>query len=312
MHVFDAAAVHAALPWPYLIAALRKAHLGDMPASEVVVQSDPAGGEAQFVTLPGWAPGGPIVVKMVGVFPQNASLAPPQPAVQGLVALFDGKTGGPLLVADGAAMTARKTAADSALGAAILAREDVEGLLIVGAGALAPHFAEAHMAARPSLRRVTIWNRTSARAEAVAAELRATGIVATATDDLDGAVARADIVSCVTMSDTALVKGALLRPGTHLDLVGAYLPTLREADDAALVRGTIFVDSRNNMKGGGDLSQAVASGAITWDAVKADLFELAQGKREGRTGAGQITVFKNNGGAHLDLFTASALSQTRG
>jgi ornithine cyclodeaminase len=312
MHVFDAAAVHAALPWPYLIAALRKAHLGDMPASEVVVQSDPAGGEAQFVTLPGWAPGGPVVVKMVGVFPQNASLAPPQPAVQGLVALFDGKTGGPLLVADGAAMTARKTAADSALGAAILAREDVEGLLIVGAGALAPHFAEAHMAARPSLRRVTIWNRTSARAEAVAAELRATGIVATATDDLDGAVARADIVSCVTMSDTALVKGALLRPGTHLDLVGAYLPTLREADDAALVRGTIFVDSRNNMKGGGDLSQAVASGAITWDAVKADLFELAQGKREGRTGAGQITVFKNNGGAHLDLFTASALSQTRG
>lgn len=312
MHVFDAAAVHAALPWPYLIETLRKAHLGDMPASEVVVQSDPAGGEAQFVTLPGWAPGGPVVVKMVGVFPQNASLAPPQPAVQGLVALFDGKTGGPLLVADGAAMTARKTAADSALGAAILAREDVEGLLIVGAGALAPHFAEAHMAARPSLRRVTIWNRTSARAEAVAAELRATGIDATATDDLDGAVARADIVSCVTMSDKALVKGALLRPGTHLDLVGAYLPTLREADDAALVRGTIFVDSRNNMKGGGDLSQAVASGAITWDAVKADLFELAQGRREGRTGAGQITVFKNNGGAHLDLFTASALSQTLG
>lgn len=312
MHVFDATAVHAALPWPYLIEALRKAHLGDMPASEVVVQSDPAGGEAQFVTLPGWAPGGPVVVKMVGVFPQNASLAPPQPAVQGLVALFDGKTGGPLLVADGAAMTARKTAADSALGAAILARADVEGLLIVGAGALAPHFAEAHLAARPSLRRVTIWNRTSARAETVAAELRKKGIDATATNDLDDAVARADVVSCVTMSDKALVKGALLRPGTHLDLVGAYLPTLREADDAALTRGTLFVDSRNNMQGGGDLSQAVASGAITWDAVKADLFELIQGKREGRASADQITVFKNNGGAHLDLFTASALSQTLG
>lgn len=312
MHVFDAAAVHAALPWPFLIEALRKAHLGEMPTSEVVVQPDPAGGEGQFVTLPGWAPGGPIVVKMVGVFPLNAALQPPQPAVQGLVTLFDGKTGGPLLIADGAAMTARKTAADSALGAAILARENVEDLLIVGAGALAPHFAEAHLAARPSLRRVTIWNRTSARAEAVAAGLRETGINAAVTDDLDGAVARADIVSCVTMSDTALVKGALLRPGAHLDLVGAYLPTLREADDAALARGTIFVDSRNNMKGGGDLSQAVASGAITWDAVKADLFELAQGKREGRTGAGQITVFKNNGGAHLDLFTASALSQTLG
>lgn len=312
MHVFDATAVHAALDWPFLIEALRKAHLGPMPASDVLVQSDPAGGKAQFVTLPGWAPGGPVVVKMVGVFPQNASLEPPQPAVQGLVALFDGATGAPLLAADGAAMTARKTAADSALGASILAREDVEDLLIVGAGALAPHFAEAHLAARPSLRRVTIWNRTAARAEAVAAQLREKGIDASAGTDLDGAVARADIVSCVTMSDTALVKGALLRPATHLDLVGAYLPTLREADDAALSRGTIFVDSRNNMEGGGDLSQAVASGAITWEAVKADLFELVQGRSEGRTGADQITVFKNNGGAHLDLFTAAALSQTLG
>ena len=312
MHVFDAAAVHAALPWPFLIEALRKAHLGEMPASDVVVQSDPTGGEAQFVTLPGWAPGGPIVVKMVGVFPHNASLKPPQPAVQGLVALFDGKTGGPLLVADGAAMTARKTAADSALGAALLSREDAEDLLIVGAGALAPHFAEAHLAARPSLRRVMIWNRTVARAEAVAAQLREKGIDAAVTGDLDGATARTDIVSCVTMSDTALIRGALLRPGTHLDLVGAYLPTLREANDAALTRGVIFVDNRNNMQGGGDLSQAVASGAITWDAVKADLFELVQGKRKGRTGADQITVFKNNGGAHLDLFTASALSQTLG
>ncbi|OLP54757.1 ornithine cyclodeaminase [Rhizobium rhizosphaerae] len=310
MHVFDADAVHAALPWPFLIEALRHAHLGKTPASDVVVQSDPAGGEAQFVTLPGWAPGGPIVVKMVGVFPQNAALEPPQPAVQGLVALFDGKTGGPLLIADGAAMTARKTAADSALGASILAREDVEELLIVGAGALAPHFVAAHLAARPSLRRVTIWNRTAARAHAVAAELRQQEIDAAVGEDLDAAVARADIVSCVTMSDKALVKGALLRPGTHLDLVGAYLPTLREADDTALARGTIFVDSRNNMKSSGDLSQAVASGSISWDAVKADLFELIQGKSEGRTGADQITVFKNNGGAHLDLFTASALSQT--
>ncbi|WP_337181596.1 ornithine cyclodeaminase [Shinella sp.] len=312
MHVFDAAAVHAALDWPFLIEALRTAHRGAMPACEVVVQSDPAGGQAQFVTLPGWAPAGPIVVKMVGVFPQNAGLQPPQPAVQGLVALFDGGTGGPLLVADGAAMTARKTAADSALGAAILARDDVEDLLIVGAGALAPHFAEAHMAARPSLRRVVIWNRTAARAEAVAAGLREKGIDAAASGDLDGAVARADVVSCVTMSDTALVKGALLRPGSHLDLVGAYLPTLREADDAALARGTIFVDSRNNIEGGGDLSQAVASGAITWDAVKADLFDLVQGKVQGRGNAEEITVFKNNGGAHLDLFTASALGQTLG
>ena len=308
MHVFDAAAVHDALAWEFLIEALRQAHLGAMPASDVVVQSDPGGSEGQFVTLPGWAPGGPIVVKMVGVFPQNASLQPPQPAVQGLVALFDGKTGAPVLTADGAAMTARKTAADSALGASILARHDVEDLLIVGAGALAPYFAQAHLAARPSLRRVTIWNRTASRAEAVAAQLRDKGLEITVSDDVDRSVANADLVSCVTMSDTALIKGVLLRPGAHLDLVGAYMPTLREADDEALARGTIFVDCRNNMQSGGDLSQAVASGAITWDAVRADLFDLVQEKAEGRTSDKQITVFKNNGGAHLDLFTASALA----
>ncbi|CAN7638410.1 ornithine cyclodeaminase [Brucella pseudogrignonensis] len=312
MQFFDSEAVHKALPWPFLIDALRKAHLGEMPSCEVMVQSDPAGGQAQFITLPGWAPGGSIAVKMVGVFPQNSVLEPPQPAVQGLVALFDGCTGEPRLVADGAAMTARKTAADSALGAAILAREDVKELVIVGAGALAPHFAEAHLAARPSLRRVRIWNRTPVRAEAVVALLREKGIDAIVSDDLDSAVACADVISCVTMADKALVKGALLRPGTHLDLVGAYLPHLREADDTALMRGTIFVDSRNNMQGGGDLSQAVASGAITWDAVRADLFELIQGKKEGRSSSNQITVFKNNGGAHLDLFTASALSETLG
>ena len=312
MQVFDADAVHAALSWTSLIEALRKAHLGPMPSSEVVVQSDPAGGDGQFVTLPGWAPGGPIVVKMVGVFPQNASLTPQQAAVQGLVALFDGATGAPRLIADGAAMTARKTAADSALGASLLARENVENLLIVGAGALSPYFAEAHLTARPSLKRIAIWNRTPARAAAVADQLRQKGIEASATEDLDAAVRGADIVSCVTMSDTALVKGALLRPGAHLDLVGAYLPTLREADDEAMSRGTIFVDSRNNMKGSGDLAQAVASGAITWEAVRADLFELVQGRAAGRTSADEITIFKNNGGAHLDLFTASALAGTPG
>lgn len=308
MHVYDAAAVHAALPWPFLIEALRKAHEGPLPVSDVIVQSDPAGGEGQFVTLPGWARGGPIVVKMVGVFPNNATLVVPQPAVQGLVALFDGSTGQPRIVADGAAMTARKTAGDSALGVSLLARNDAEDLLIVGAGALAPHFATALCTARPSLKRVTVWNRTPARAQAVAAQLKSEGMPVEVSSDLDASVAAADIISCVTMSDRALVKGALLQPGAHLDLVGAYLPTLREADDEALSRGTIFVDSRNNMESGGDLSQAVASGAIGWDAVRADLFDLVQGRNPGRTSEDEITIFKNNGGAHLDLFTAAALA----
>lgn len=308
MKVFDAAAVHAALPWPYLIDALAEAHRGAMPVSDVVVQDDPAGSGNRFITLPGWVPGGPVAVKMVGVFPGNETLSPPQPNVQGLVAMFDGSTGAPLLIADGAAMTARKTAGDSALGASLLAREDAEVLLIVGAGALAPHFAAAHMAARPSIRRVLIWNRTAPKAEAVTAALRRDGVDAQAVADIDAAVAQADVIACVTMSDRTLVKGALLKPGTHLDLVGAYMTSLRETDDTALLRGRIFVDTRRGMESTGDLGQALASGLIAPDAVAGDHFDLARGRVQGRRSADEITVFKNVGGAHLDVFTAIALN----
>lgn len=314
MILLDAAAVHAALPWTVLVEALRAAHSGALPLADVVVQSDPAGSRNQFVTLPGWLPGGLIAVKMVGVFPGNLDLDldPPQPSVQGLVAAFDGQTGAPRLVADGAAMTARKTCADSALGADLLARPDAETLLIVGAGALAPHMAAAMAAVRPGLRRIAIWNRTAARAETLAANLRAVGLPAEAVTDLDGEVSRADMISCVTMSDRPLVKGTLLKPGAHLDLVGAYLPSMREADDTALARATLFTDAKSNMRGGGDLVQAVAAGVIGWNDVRADLFDLVQGHAAGRHTAEEITLFKNNGGAHLDVFTAAALLQLVG
>ena len=312
MKVFDAAAVHAALPWVTLIEALSQAHRGAMPVSDVTVQNDPAGSGNQFITLPGWVPGGPVAVKMVGVFPGNEAMSPPQPNVQGLVAMFDGATGAPLLVADGAAMTARKTAGDSALGASLLAREDAEVLLVVGAGALAPHFAAAHMAARPALRRVMVWNRTAPKAAAVAAGLRASGVDAQAVHDLDPAVAQADIITCVTMSDRTLVRGALLKPGAHLDLVGAYMPSLRETDDQALTRARIFVDTRQGMDRTGDLGPALASGLLPASAILGDHFDLAQGKVAGRQSAEEITIFKNVGGAHLDVFTAIALNNATG
>ena len=310
MRTFDADAVHAALPYAVLIEALRHAHRGPLPLSDVLVQSDPGGSGNQFVTLPGWLSGQLIVVKMVGVFPGNLSRVPPQPSVQGLVAVFDAGTGAPRLVADGAAMTFRKTAADSGLGAALLARAGAETLLVVGAGGLAPHVVAAHRAARPGLNRVLIWNRTPARAATLVARLRAEGIGAELAEDLNTAVPQADVISCVTMSDRALVRGALLKPGAHLDLIGAYLPTMREADDAALARGRLFVDTRNGREGAGELAQAVASGAIGWDAIRGDLFDLVQGRVAGRQSEDEITVFKNIGGAHLDLFTAQALLAT--
>jgi ornithine cyclodeaminase/alanine dehydrogenase-like protein (mu-crystallin family) len=120
---------------------------------------------------------------------------------------------------------------------------------------------------------------------------------------------QADIITCVTMSDRTLVKGALLKPGTHLDLVGAYMTSLRETDDVALARGRVFVDTRRGMENTGDLGPALASGILHADAIAGDHFDLAQGKVKGRQSPEEITIFKNVGGAHLDVFTAIALNE---
>ncbi|MDQ0322795.1 ornithine cyclodeaminase [Pararhizobium capsulatum DSM 1112] len=312
MRHFDAGQVHRALDYPGLVEALRGAHRdGGMPQMHVTVLSDSERDENKFVSLLSWASGDVIAVKMVGVFPGNPELVPPQPSVQGLVALFDGKTGGALATCDGAALTFRKTAADSALGVALLARPDAEVLLVVGAGGLAPHVIEAHTSVRPSIRRVLIWNRNPARAEMLAADLRAKGRDVSSVSVLDEAVAEADIISCVTMATEPLVRGALLKPGTHVDLIGAYTPDMREADDDTLRRaGRLFVDTRTNSEGSGDVSGPLAAGIITRADIVADLCDLCNGTHPGRRSTEEITVYKNVGGGHLDMFTARHLLAT--
>lgn len=303
----DADTVHAELDYPFLIDALQAAHRTPCPETAVMVRDAPGGGDDKLVNLVGWGRAQGIAVKIVGVFPGNLALQPPQASIQGIVALFDPATGAPRLVADGEAMTFRKTAADSALGSRLLSRPDARVLLVVGAGGLAPHVAEAHLAARPAIERVVIWNRTPERAEALAGRLRATLGDVSAAGDLDAAVAEADVISCVTMADRPLVRGALLKPGTHLDLVGAYLPTMRETDDDAIGRGTVFVDTYAGMEAAGDLAQPAAAGTFDFADVAADYYALVAGRHPGRRSADEITVCKNVGGAHLDLFAADAL-----
>lgn len=295
MLIADADTVHEHLPYTQLVAALRDAHLATSPEFAAVVAADPTGRPNSFLALTAWAPGDMIAAKLVSVFPGNVG----QPSVQGLVVLFDGADGAVRLVADGAAMTFRKTAADSALGAQLLAREDAETLLVVGAGGLAPHVVAAHRSVRPSLRRVLVWNRTPGRVAALPD--------VEAVTDLDAAIGNADIISCVTMATEPLVRGELLRPGTHVDLVGSFTPAMREADDTVLARAAVFVDTRNGLERSGEIQHALASGAITAADIRGDLFELCSGAVAGRTDPEQITVFKNVGGAHLDLFTARHL-----
>ena len=309
MQVFDADAVHRLLDYPGLVEALRVAHrTRTMPQTRVDVMSDSSDEANKFVSLLAWASGEAVAVKLVGVFPQNPSLPIPQPSVQGLVTLFSGQTGAPLMACDGAALTFRKTAADSALGADFLAPKNVKVLLVVGAGGLAPHVIEAHSAMRPSIQRVMIWNRNGDKARALAGRMKHLPLDVVAVDSLDEALPQADIISCVTMATQPLVRGALLKPGTHVDLIGAYLPQMREADDDVTKRaGRIFVDTRAGCEGSGDVAEPLARGIITRENIEADLFDLCTGRHPGRRSNDEITVYKNVGGGHLDLFSAQHL-----
>ena len=309
MRHFDAQAVHTLLDYPGLVEALRAAHTdAAMPASRTQVFSDSGQADNKFVALVAWASGDVIAVKLVGVFPENPQLTPSEPSVQGLVTLLSGKTGGPLMTCDGAALTFRKTAADSALGADFLARRDAEVLLVVGAGGLAPHVIQAHLAVRPSIRRILIWNRAVAKAELVADELKHLRVEIEAVAELDAVLPQADIVSCVTMAAEPLVRGALLKSGAHVDLIGAYLPDMREADDDVIRRaGQVFVDTRFGFEGSGEIAEPLSRGLIDRDAIVADLYDLCSGRHPGRNNREQITMYKNVGGGHLDLYTAKHL-----
>jgi ornithine cyclodeaminase len=174
---------------------------------------------------------------------------------------------------------------------------------MIGAGALAPHLIAAHAAVRP-IREVVVWNRTAEAARRLAASLDRPGLSVTASDDREAAVGGADIVSAATMTRDPLVRGAHLKLGTHVDLVGAFTPEMREADDEAVRRATVFVDTRAGMRESGDIAEPLASGALTEAGIAGDLHELARGAVPGRRSADEITLFKSVGNAIEDLAAA--------
>ncbi len=299
--------------YPAVVEALKQAHCGDVPITETALLQHGEGEERQsFLALPAWLPGEIMGVKMVNVLPGNEDRHG-LPNIQAAYQLFDGANGRPTVAIDGTALTYVKTAADSALAASFLAREDARTLLMVGAGGLGPHLIEAHCAVRPSIDRILIWNRTDRRSHALAEQLMSSGVEATAVTDIEKAASEADIVSCATATFDPLIHGAWLTPGTHLDLVGSFTTDMREADDEAAARSTIFVDTRWKTIGEtGDIDGPLASGAITEADMVADLYELSRGTHPGRTSHDEITFFKNSGGGHLDLYVARALAEAFG
>jgi ornithine cyclodeaminase/alanine dehydrogenase-like protein (mu-crystallin family) len=240
-------------------------------------------------------------LKVVTVKTDNPALG--LPTVQGSYLLLDNATGAPVCMMDGTELTRRRTAAASALAADYLARPDASVHAIVGAGALCAHFARAHQAVRP-IGRVLICNRSMDKAETVAAELRKEGMKAEACE-IETAVRQADIVSGITSSTVALIKGEWIKPGTHIDLAGAFKPTMRETDAAAVGMSQVFVDTRDGaLAEAGDLIQAQAEGMFDFADVRGDLFDLAQGKHRGRQNGREVTLFKSCGTALEDLATA--------
>ena len=311
MRTIPAAEVHRICAWNALADALAEAHRGPKPLAESsLIQNGSGADAAVYINLPAWQPGVAMGTKLITVMPGNPDRVPGVPAIQAVYVLFDGRNGTPLAAIDGTALTYRKTAADSALGARLLSREDARVLTVVGAGGLAPYLAEAHCAVRPGLSEVLVWNRRMEKAEGLAADLAGRGLRAHAEPSLEKAVRRSDIVTCATSATSPLVKGAWLKPGSHLDLVGSYTPEMRESDDDAVRRARIFVDSWSAADSPGDITQPLAAGIITRDRIEADLFQLC---RPGRTIARKpddITLFKNGGGGHLDLFTALFIWRT--
>ena len=280
----------AVLDWLSVARAIKEGHRRGRPILEDVILRR---GPDTLLNRSAWIEGLGIAVKAATVFPGNAARG--RPTVGGAVNLMSDEDGSLEAIIDFHLVTKWKTAGDSLLGALKLARPDSRDVLIVGAGTVARTLVDAYGAGFPGAR-FTVWSRTRASAEQLAAERPGVAVA----DDLETAVRAADIVATCTMATEPLVRGDWLRPGTHLDLIGAYRPDMREADDAALARARVFCDSRKTAGETGELMRPIASGALGPDAVVADFHEMDRMRREGD----EVTAFKNGGGAHLDLMVS--------
>lgn len=308
MRVIDGPELERLTPWPALLAALRDRLAAPLASPQRLIL-DPTGEGDALLLMPAWREGGLMVVKLVTVYPRNAEAG--RPALDASVTVFDQRDGRLRAILDGVVLTVRRTAAASALGAALLARPDAATLLVIGTGALAPALARAHLAAQPNLARVRVWGRTPAKAEALAASLRGEGVEAAATPELDAALAEADTVVAATTATQPIIRGGSVRPGTHLSLVGAFTPAMAEAEPVLMPRARLFADDRASVLAkGGEVAQAIAAGLIAESAIEADLAELVRSVPPRRRD--DITVFKSVGFAALDLIAAElALKEDR-
>ena len=301
MQIVSKTDIRSVLDWSGAISAISAGHQGIRPlVQDILLQEGVFSIFNRCVILPGFGAG----VKIASIHPPNVDQNPPRPIEDAVFIVIDEETKAISAVLDGPEITRWKTAADSALASTILSREDSKILLILGAGPIAQALAEAHFYTRPRVERVLLWNRTPSRLSTMKQRLSDQGLPIKIVHDLDRAVTQADIISSATASEDPLIKGEFVQPGTHVDLVGSYKINMRESDDALMKRGLIYVDYRETtIEQSGDLRQPIMNGAITSDQIRGDLFHLLKLDSSIRDDR-DITVYKNGGGAHLDLIVS--------
>ncbi len=310
MKILDAKMTAEALPMLPLIDQMETLFARKTTAPDRHHHTMPMRGEtdATLLLMPAWDDTIGCV-KIVNVVPGNNTRG--LPAIAGSVLVFDRATGAHKAILDGSVLTARRTAAAAALGARHLARPDPSRLLIVGAGTVAAELAEAFIAVRPSITQIEIWSMRATSSERLAKTLRERGLNATSVTDLETAVRGADIISCATLATEPVVLGDWLNSGQHLDLIGAFRPDMRETDDAALRRGSIFVDTKFAAVECGELAMPIADGVITADDIRGDLHDICTGAARRET-PDDITIFKSVGNAVMDLSAAIVAAEITG
>ncbi len=293
-----------AMPFDALVEALRQQFDRDVETPlrhqhPIQVLGEP---EATLLLMPVWDVEGFGGVKLVNVHPGNNTRG--IPALSASYLLFDSKTGEHVAFVDGGELTARRTAAASALAADYLCRQDSNSQLLVGAGRVASNLAYAYRAVRP-IEQVLVWDINPEFAAKLATQLSQDGFDAVVVSDLEEATKHVDIISCATLASDPLIDGRWLRPGQHLDLIGGFTPDMREADDTAVKRSRVYIDTDAALSEAGDLIRPIENGILSREQIAGDLFSLCRNDDPGRQSNEEITLFKAVGTALEDLAAAA-------
>ncbi len=304
MQFIDAEQIQKHLNWNDIIEALRQMFADgcEAPVRHHHPMTIPGQQEATMLLMPAWLPGEYAGLKLVNVFPDNNKKG--LPTIMGSYLLMDGSTGAPIAAMDAGELTARRTAAASALASDYLSRKESSKLLIVGSGRLAEYLGFAHGTVR-TLKEIRVWARDPDKAAKVVELYREAGYVSSVVADLKEAASWADIISCATMSTEPLILGHWLQKGTHVDLIGGFKPIMRETDDELIANAQVFADTKDGVLAeAGDILIPIQNNVFRPEDIAAELSELASNSHPGRTSGETTTVFKSVGASLEDLAAA--------